>query len=194
MKMAARIFVFFVRHAALCRPLSQPAGRLKLARDCADIERIVSQAICGGEAAALLGAPYRALRAFRPLLFVEPTTAIESSPLLAELPLAVVLHHLYARAPDALVSPHVQSGLSPAQYSRWLDQHSERDLWGRVQASLDSYYNKVKEFLIGRSFGYVWQAKPDTHSWRFLVALIVIARVSPEVSIFVSTELKQSAF
>ena len=171
MKMAARTFVFFVRHAALCRPLSQPSGRLKLARDCADIERIVSQTICGGEAAALLGAPYRALRAFRPLLFVEPPAAIESSPLLAELPVAVVLHHLYARAPEALLSPHVQSGLSPAQYSRWLDQHSERDLWERVQSSLDSYFNKV----MGRNAIVCFPLQPlGVFAWNVALATLQI--------------------
>ena len=61
-----------------------------------------------------LGPPQRVLRAFRRLLFLE-TTALADSPLLAELPSSIVLHHLYCRAPTALQSPHTRSGFTPQQ-------------------------------------------------------------------------------
>lgn len=61
-----------------------------------------------------LGAPARALRAFRRLLFLE-AAQVEGSPLLRELPRPEVLHHLYSRAPPQLESPHARSGLTPAQ-------------------------------------------------------------------------------
>lgn len=61
-----------------------------------------------------LGSPQRMLRAFRQLLFLE-TDAIPEHLILAELPPAVVLHHLYSRAPSSLQSPHTRSGFSPEQ-------------------------------------------------------------------------------
>lgn len=61
-----------------------------------------------------LGAPARALRAFRRLLFSE-VPEVEASPLLRELPRPEVVHHLYSRAPPQLESPHARSGLTPAQ-------------------------------------------------------------------------------
>lgn len=61
-----------------------------------------------------IGPPHAMLRALRPLLFVE-TPAIPQSPFLNHLPATVVLHHLYSRAPAALQSPHIRSGLTPAQ-------------------------------------------------------------------------------
>ena len=61
-----------------------------------------------------VGAPHRALRAFRALLFAA-APAPGDSLLLAALPRSTVLHHLYSRAPPALQSPHTRSGFSPAQ-------------------------------------------------------------------------------
>ncbi|GBG91815.1 hypothetical protein CBR_g53704, partial [Chara braunii] len=138
-RMAARVLLFFVRHAALVRPLSE-SGKLQMARDMAELELVVSQNLFPVEQ---LGAPYRALRAFRPLIFLE-TSQILGSPFLQELPPSVVLHHLYSRAPEELLSPHKQANLSPQQYSLWLDQHGEEDVWKGVKGTLDAYAAKVK--------------------------------------------------
>eukprot|EP00898_Chlorokybus_atmophyticus_P001187 jgi/Chlat1/2069/Chrsp17S02540 len=138
-QMATRLLLFFVRHASLIRPLSE-AGKLRLARDTAELELVVAQNIYPVEK---LGAPYRALRAFRPLIFLE-THQLESSPLLQELPASAVLHHLFTRGPDELQSPHRRAGLTAAQYSLWLDQHSEEDVWRGVKASLDAYAQLIK--------------------------------------------------
>lgn len=43
-----------------------------------------------------LGAPYRAVKAFRALLFT-PAAGITANPLLAELPPSLTLHHLFSR-------------------------------------------------------------------------------------------------
>eukprot|EP00884_Botryococcus_braunii_P012366 jgi/Botrbrau1/2112/Bobra.0093s0019.1 len=108
-RMASRILVFFVRHASLLRPLSH-AGKLQLAKDMAELEVAVGQYLWPLQH---LGAPARVLRAFRPFIFLE-SDALNGSPLLAELPSSVVLHHLYSRAPAALQSPHSRDGFSPA--------------------------------------------------------------------------------
>ncbi|CAI5522758.1 unnamed protein product, partial [Closterium sp. Naga37s-1] len=74
--LASRTLLFFVRHASLVRPLSE-AGRLRLARDMGELEFAVGQHLFPTHA---LGASYRALRAFRPLLFVDlekiPTSSL----------------------------------------------------------------------------------------------------------------------
>ncbi|KAK3243297.1 hypothetical protein CYMTET_47037 [Cymbomonas tetramitiformis] len=136
---AARLLEMFVRHAALVRPLSE-SGKLRLAKDMAELEIAVGQNLYPVEQ---LGAQYRSLRAFRPLLFLD-TAQVPSSPLLHELPISVVMHHLYTRGPKELVSPHMRAGLSPAQYSLWLDQHTPEEVWKGVKGTLDSYAQIMK--------------------------------------------------
>jgi len=131
---AERLVTIFVRHAALLRPLSEN-GKLRLAKDMAELELAVGQNLYS---VTQLGGSYRALRAFRPLLFL-PTAQVPTSPLLQELPMSVVLHHLYTRAPENLLSPHAKAGLTAAQYSLWLDQHNEEEIWRGIRGTLDAY-------------------------------------------------------
>ncbi|CAN0913966.1 Conserved oligomeric Golgi complex subunit 5 [Linum grandiflorum] len=137
--MAARILIFFVRHGSLVRPLSE-SGKLRMARDMAELELTVGQNLFPVEQ---LGAPYRALRAFRPLIFLE-TSQLASSPLFQDLPLNVILHHLYSRGPDELLSPMQRNKLTPLQYSLWLDSQGEDQIWKGVKATLDDYAAKVR--------------------------------------------------
>ncbi|KAH9576128.1 hypothetical protein CY35_01G146200 [Sphagnum magellanicum] len=138
-RMASRVLLFWVRHAAMVRPLSE-SGKLQLIRDISELELVVGQTLFPVEQ---LGSPYRALRAFRPLLFLE-TSEFASNPLLQELPPSVILHHLYSRAPEELESPMRQSKLSPQQYSLWLDSQGEEQAWKGIKATLDEYAAKVK--------------------------------------------------
>lgn len=137
--MASRVLNFFVRHASLIRPLSE-SGKLRLARDMAELELAVSQNLLKVEQ---LGAPYRALRAFRPLIFLE-TSQLRASPLLQDLPLNVILHHLYTRGPEELQSPMQRNKLTPLQYSLWLDSQGEDQIWKGIKATLDDYAAKVR--------------------------------------------------
>lgn len=91
-----------------------------------------------------IGAPFRMLRALRPLLS-SPVDRLPGSPLLRELPVSVVLHHLYARAPAALQSPHARAGLTAAQYSVWLDQHSMVEVVAGIRKALEGDADKVEE-------------------------------------------------
>ncbi|KAG9439155.1 hypothetical protein H6P81_019320 [Aristolochia fimbriata] len=137
-RMASRVLTFFIRHAALVRPLSE-SGKLRMARDMAELELAVSQSLFPVEQ---LGAPYRALRAFRPVIFLE-TSQLEGSPLLQDLPLSVILHHLYSRAPEELQSPLQLNNLTPLKYSIWLDSQGEDQVWKGIKATLDEYASKV---------------------------------------------------
>lgn len=60
------------------------------------------------------GPPFRALRALRPLLFLD-TASLANSPLLLELPAATALHYLYSCAPVGLLSPVSRAELSASQ-------------------------------------------------------------------------------
>lgn len=137
--MASRVLIFFIRHASLVRPFSE-SGKLRMARDMAELELAVGQNLFPVEQ---LGAPYRALRAFRPLIFLE-TSQLGSSPLLQDLPPSVILHHLYTRGPDELQSPLQRNKLTPLQYSLWLDSQGEDQIWKGVKATLDDYAARVR--------------------------------------------------
>lgn len=137
--MAARVLIFFIRHASLVRPLSE-SGKLRMARDMAELELAVGQNLFPVEQ---LGAPYRALRAFRPLIFLE-TSQLGGSSLLQDLPPSVILHHLYSRGPDELQSPLQRNKLTPLQYSLWLDSQGEDQVWKGIKATLDDYATHVR--------------------------------------------------
>lgn len=137
--LASRVLIFFIRHASLVRPLSE-SGKLRMARDMAELELAVSQNLFPVEQ---LGAPYRALRAFRPVIFLE-TSQLEASPLLQDLPLSVTLHHLYSRGPEELQSPMQRNRLTPQKYSLWLDEKGEDQIWKGIKATLDDYAAKVR--------------------------------------------------
>eukprot|EP00198_Chlamydomonas_reinhardtii_P007786 XP_001697123.1 component of oligomeric golgi complex 5 [Chlamydomonas reinhardtii] len=130
-RMACRLLVFFVRHAALLRPLSQ-AGKLLVAKDLAELQAAVGQQLHPLEQ---LGQPYRAVKAFRALLFT-PASGIAANPLLGELPPAVTLHHLFSRLPANVQAPHQRSGLTPLQYSLWLDSHTSEECLRSIGAAL----------------------------------------------------------
>ncbi|OMO68018.1 Golgi transport complex protein [Corchorus capsularis] len=137
--MASRVLIFFIRHASLVRPLSE-SGKLRMARDMAELELAVGQNLFPVEQ---LGAPYRALRAFRPLIFLE-TSQLGASPLLQDLPLSVILHHLYSRGPEELQSPLQRNKLIHKQYSLWLDSQGEDQIWKGIKATLDDYAAKIR--------------------------------------------------
>lgn len=137
-EMASEILVYFIRHASLVRPLSE-AGKLRMARDMAELELAVQNLFPVEQ----LGPPYRALRALRPIIFLE-TSQLLKSPLLQDLPPSVILHHLYSRGPNELESPMQKNKLTLAQYLLWLDSQGEDQIWKGIKATLDDYEMKVQ--------------------------------------------------
>lgn len=130
---ASRLLSLCLRHAALLRPLPPPA-RLALAKDLAELQAAVGQQLYPVER---LGAPYRALRAFRTLLFAEPAALSAGGvPALADLPPSLVLHHLFSRLPAAVASPAQRAGQAPAAYAAALETVGAEEAVGRVRAAL----------------------------------------------------------
>eukprot|EP00741_Cyanophora_paradoxa_P018990 tig00021108_g18333.t1 len=137
-RLAARVMLFFVRHLALVRPLNDD-GKLRMAADLAQMEAAL-QPLC--QPLQKLGQPYRALRAFKSLVFME-TAALAAGPEKDQLPPSAVLHHLFSRAPDELQLPHARLGMTEAGYSDWMDAHGEAEAWAQCQASLEAYTRRV---------------------------------------------------
>lgn len=128
---AARLLSFWLRHAALLRPLGQQ-GKLQLARDLGELQLLVSQGVYPLEA---LGPVHKAVRAFRALLFTEDA-ALADSKATRDLPATLVLLHLFSRLPGEAAAPHERSGLTPVQYSKWLDAHSAAETLKSIAAAL----------------------------------------------------------
>lgn len=108
-------------------------ARSQRSQDAKELEAAVSAHVYPCEH---LGTPFRMLRAFRPLVLAPSALELASSPLLRELPASVLLHQLYSRAPLELQSPPERSGLTPAQYSVWLDQHDMGEVVAGVRKAL----------------------------------------------------------
>lgn len=136
-RLASRCASLFVRHVCMVRALGEN-GKLRLTKDTGELERAIGETLC---AASTLGAPYRALRALRPFLFLA-TEEVASSPLLDDLPLSCALLHLYSRGPKELATPYQRAGLTPALYSAWLDKHEEAEAWAGVEATLDAHASR----------------------------------------------------
>ncbi|KAE8694884.1 GDSL esterase/lipase [Hibiscus syriacus] len=145
--MASRVLILFIRHASLVRPLSE-SGKLRMARDMAELELAVGQNLFPVEQ---LGVPYRALRAFRPLIFLE-TSQLGASPL-QDLPPSVILHHLYSRGPEDLQSPLQRNKLTHLQYSLWLDSQGEDQIWKGIKVTLDDYAQRLSPVASQRDIG-----------------------------------------
>jgi hypothetical protein len=136
----------FVLHVSIAKPLGE-SGKLQLTSDMAELEFALSafmvedkQSKRGGNLDSV-GNDYRALRAMRPLLFLENALLI-STKHTAGLPPLIVLHHILVRSPVPL--PHSLHGWQEAEYVRWVDEHSEEEAWTLVEGGL-SHWEKIAE-------------------------------------------------
>lgn len=108
-------------------------ARLRL-QDMAELETILRANIFPPD---LLREPHTALRGFRTLLFVEDSS-LDGSAAVSALPRVTVLLHLFSRLPPAAQLPHQRTGVSAAQFSTWLDQHSPAEAVESIKNSLAS--------------------------------------------------------
>ncbi|KIM91987.1 hypothetical protein PILCRDRAFT_809983 [Piloderma croceum F 1598] len=136
----------FVLHMSIAKPLGE-SGKLQLTSDMTELEFALSAFMVEdkqskrGSILDGVGDNYRALRAMRPLLFLE--NALLASPKhTAGLPPLIVLHHILVRSPVPL--PHSLHGWQEAEYVRWVDEHSEEEAWTLVEGGL-SHWEKVTD-------------------------------------------------
>ncbi|OBZ67108.1 hypothetical protein A0H81_12949 [Grifola frondosa] len=88
-----------------------------------------------------VGNDYRALRAMRPLLFLE-NASLATPKQTTGLPPLIVLHHILVRSPIPL--PHTLHGWAEAEYVRWVNDHSEEEAWTLVEGDL-SHWERIAE-------------------------------------------------
>jgi hypothetical protein len=138
----------FVLHVSIVKPLDE-TRKLQLTSDMTELEFSLGAFISegkgkrsgsGGGSGGLdtAGAEYRALRALRPLLFLETARLAERS----ALPPLVVLHHILVRAPIPL--PHMLHGWQAPEYVRWVEEHSEAEALTLVEGGL-THWEKTNE-------------------------------------------------
>ncbi|TPX62113.1 hypothetical protein PhCBS80983_g00640 [Powellomyces hirtus] len=139
-----RIVEFFLRHASLVRPANESVGRL-LAGDMTQIEFVLSQwfAAMGMKLERDLGDSYKALRAFRhmPFLDLDQVAALRESQNLSPI---ILVHHFLARAHPAMPFPTLLYAWNEAQYSDWLDLHSDDEAVQILERCLDSYASEMQ--------------------------------------------------
>ena len=140
-------------HVSIVKPLDEPC-KLQLTGDVTELEFSLGAFVSegkskgkrggGGSSGGLdaAGSEYRALRAMRPLLFLETARLAEHDGGTAGLPPLVVLHHILVRAPIPL--PHVLHGWQAAEYVRWVEEHSEEEALTLVEGGL-AHWEKVSE-------------------------------------------------
>ena len=141
----------FVLHVSIVKSLDE-TRKLQLTGDMAEVEFSLGSFLSaakgkrpggggGGEGLNAAGAEYRALRALRPLLFLE-TARLAEPAATAGLPPLVVLHHILVRAPIPL--PHMLHGWQAHEYVRWVEEHSEAEALTLVEGGL-THWEKTNE-------------------------------------------------
>jgi len=139
----------FVLHVSIVKPLDE-ARKLQLTGDMTELEFSLGSFVsagkgkrpgAGGEGLDAAGAEYRALRALRPLLFLE-TARLAEHAATAGLPPLVVLHHILVRAPIPL--PHMLHGWQAHEYVRWVEEHSEAEALTLAEGGL-THWEKTNE-------------------------------------------------
>ncbi|KAH7906022.1 Golgi transport complex subunit 5-domain-containing protein [Hygrophoropsis aurantiaca] len=131
----------FLLHASIAKPLGE-SGKLQLTADMTELEFALSAFMLeGGQHTGTGGAgrlesvgeEYKALRAMRPLLFLD-TPSLASPAHTAALPPLLVLHHILVRSPLPL--PHALHGWQEAEYVRWVGEHAPEEAWALVESGL----------------------------------------------------------
>jgi hypothetical protein len=127
-EMCSKLIDCWIHHASLVRPLTSP-GKLQLAKDAIEVESGLQQL------QSVSNQDISELQSFRKLLFLESPYEVEELKTL-NLPKAVVLHHLFSRLPEKLVSPYSKNKLSPAQYYVWIEDHSVEDVVNMIKTAI----------------------------------------------------------
>lgn len=140
---ATRILDYFLRHASIIKPINEN-GKLKLASDITQIEFILNQWFldCGLKIENEITAKTQALKAFKPLLFKDLNLLTDPYQT-TQIPMTILIHHIFTRAPDVLMLPHKRFGWTEQQYSDWIDHHSEEEVIQLLDKCLNAYAEEV---------------------------------------------------
>ena len=155
-RFATRVFASFVRHAVLLRPMGEN-GRLRLAKDTAELERAVDECafpakFVGAVAEGKNSSAHDAVRALRSAVFLgldelvaEAAPGKRTSSAIGHLPEACVLMLAFSAAPVSLQTPYQRAGLTPALYATWMEKHTPEEVASAADATLDAFEAKRGE-------------------------------------------------
>ncbi|KAG8987965.1 hypothetical protein FRB94_007800 [Tulasnella sp. JGI-2019a] len=134
-----RVIRSFVLNASLAKPLGE-SGKLQLTSDMTEFEFALNAFMMQGGSqnrnsmrSDAIAEDYMALRALRPLLFLDNASlALEDRTV--GLPPLIVLHHILVRSPLPL--PHAIHGWKVEEYVRWVDEHTEQEAFTLIEGCL----------------------------------------------------------
>ncbi|KAF9264225.1 hypothetical protein L218DRAFT_1028995 [Marasmius fiardii PR-910] len=134
------VLKIFVIHVSITRPLSE-SGKLQMTSDMTELEFALNAFMIDpqtkrGDSLDSVGDEYVALRGMRPLLFLD-NEHLASPTHTSGLPPLIVLNHILVRSPLPL--PHTYHGWQDAEYVRYVDEHSEQQVWSLVESALDRW-------------------------------------------------------
>lgn len=87
-----------------------------------------------------MGDQHLALRAFRPLLFLE-NDQLAKEERTGDIPILILLHHVISRS-HRLKLPHFGRGWTEGEYVRWLNEHGERERIEVLEGVLSDWEGK----------------------------------------------------
>ncbi|GAA5826357.1 hypothetical protein JCM5353_004728 [Sporobolomyces roseus] len=132
----------FLLHASIVQPLGE-SGKLKLTQDTTSLEFSINQYLSGYDISLQdMGDQFKALRAFRPLLFLDTRSLLDPKQT-SSIPTLILLHHLISRSPIPL--PHKHHRWTQAEYVRWLNEHGEKERVGMIQGVLADWEKEKQE-------------------------------------------------
>ncbi|KAG8809637.1 hypothetical protein FRC17_003353, partial [Serendipita sp. 399] len=143
--LARHILRTFMLHVSIVKPLSE-GGKLQLTSDMIGLEFALSSMLAEGiptkpplklDAA---GMDYFALRALRQLLFLDNDNLAKPE-CTVDVPSLVVLHQILVRSPLPL--PHELHGWQESQYVRFIEEHTDEEIWSVLEQGLKHWRAKT---------------------------------------------------
>ncbi|GAA5902669.1 uncharacterized protein JCM6883_007203 [Sporobolomyces salmoneus] len=132
----------FLLHASIVQPLGE-SGKLKLVQDTTSLEFSINAYLSGYDISLQeMGDQFKALRAFRPLLFLD-TPSLLSPSQTSSVPTLILLHHLLSRSPS-IPLPHKHFGWTQVEYVRWLNEHGEGERVGMLERVVGDWEREKK--------------------------------------------------
>jgi hypothetical protein len=125
----------------LCRTPTQ-----LLVQDISELEEVLRVNLFPPD---LLREPHMLLRGFRSLLFLE-YEGLVGAPVISSLPPVTVLLHMFSRLPVEVKMPHERTSVTQGQFSKWMDQHTQKETLESVRHAMHS--SSASDILCGACF------------------------------------------
>jgi hypothetical protein len=117
---------------------------MKLVKDTTNLEFLMNSYLSSFQIPLQeMGDQFKALRAFRPLLFLPTQELVQHSQ--SSVPTLIVLHHLISRSNGKILLPNQFYNWNQKEYVRWLNEHTEQDRLGMIRKVIVEQGSSRKE-------------------------------------------------